>query len=207
MGNGHAPARDKGEESPVVVEEALRVLRIVLLALEAGHFLVWFISMIIVQVAVNGPEGGEASWIRLEHFLLAFHFVAPVAVITLEHEEGRFLSGVWQFFILLTVFGTDLRSLLETVIHLKGELYPQYIALTRALAAISLGLISAWLLWYASAYLYHRSIVRQLEQTDTAYKKLDGDGDNNNVPAAEHVAHVIANASGAFVPRLVTRSK
>lgn len=192
------------EGSGNAIEEALRVSRIIFLVLEAGHFLVWFISMIIVQVAVNGPEGGEASWIRLEHFLLAFHFVAPVAVITLEHEEGRFLSsGVWQFFILLTVFGTDLRSLLETVLHLKGELYPQYIALTRALAAIGFGLMSAWLLWYVTAYLYHRSVVRQLEQTDATYKKLDEQ--HPQADEAQHVAHVIANASGAFVPRLVTR--
>ncbi len=170
----------------------LKGARYTYLLIEAVHFVVWFVTLIVEQILVKGPEGGEASWIRLAHVIQSLHFVAPVTVIALEIEEGKLLSG-WQFFIALTVFGTDLWSLLENVLHLEGVVYPQYVVLERALAGLCLALSILWIFWYISAYFYYRktSSEKTSEKTNE-YKKLD-----------DEESRVVATASGTFSgPRL-----
>ena len=177
------------------VHSFLKGARYTYLVIEAIHFFVWFISMIVEQVHVVGPASSEASWIRLAHGIMALHFVAPITAIAVEHEQGKRMSG-WQFFIALTVFGTDLWSLLENALHLESVEYAQYVALEKALAGICLAVSTLWIGWYAIAYFYYRSTATagaadKPPGDQHLYKKLD-----------DEEAGVVANASGTFSPSL-----
>lgn len=167
-------------------DRAIRAAKGGYLVFEAVYFLAWLVTMIVMQIQVSGDASAEP--IRLSHILLSLHFVVPIAAVALETEEGKELSG-WQFFAVLAVLGTDLFSILESVLHLSSTVFPGYVRIQVAYAATGTGLTFLWLTWYTAAYFYYRASAKRkdAEDEETGYvpfeedKKKKEDDDNDDI--------------------------
>lgn len=130
----------------------------ILLGLEAVWAIFWLVCVFVFQLA-----DGDPILLRNAFAITAFHAVNPAVIYAILRRS----DVDWiHLFVLAFAFITDLNSLLETVIHIKGHVPAEYLYnMLLAVTCIAIALSSMAILWF----IYLKLTLQKTEKKTAGY--------------------------------------
>ena len=115
-----------------------------LLFFEAAWAVFWLVCVFVFQLA-----DGDFILLRNAFIVTAFHAVCPAVIYDTVHRVERNSSLPWiSVFVLAFAWITDLFSLLETTLHVRGHAAEYLFGMLLAVTATAIALSSVAIVWF-----------------------------------------------------------